>query len=144
MGMKQSYFAFGDPLAWFERKLHPYRHRAGVTLNGHDTEVHWTQRAERAMDRLTQPLRVEMQIYFACVVKKRVLFHEADDLAFTPVNAHLAITFRPVEASSCDPVTFAKNHPERRDMPAPAAGRMHARRLFIDFRKGAWWGDFEI
>ncbi len=145
MGMKQSYFAFGDPLAWLDRKLHPYRHQALTELNGHEIAVSWTRRADQAMSLRDTPLRAEMQLYFSCVVKKRVLFHDADDgLDFTPVNTQLAIAFRPVEASSCDPVAFAANHPERREMSATGAAKMRAKRLFVDFRQGQWLGEFEV
>lgn len=85
-----------------------------------------------------------MQLYFSCVVKKRVLFHEEGEIKGEPVSNRLHIDFRAVEALACDPVTFTNNYPERRQLTSAAAVKMHPSRLFLDYRHGQWQGNFVV
>jgi len=146
MGIRQSYFALGElhPIKIFERLVHPYRPLAMVQLRGHPLHISATSRAVRAMAQRKQPLQVEMQLYFSCVVKKRVLFHETGEDAGETVSDMLRVDFRAVEALACDPVAFAANYPERRQLTSPAATKMHPSRLRIDYRNGNWYGDFTV
>lgn len=146
MTLGQSYFFLGDlaPRRLLERALNPYRHQATVTMHNTPLDVLWSGRAGKVLSGRDKPLHVEMQLYFSCVVKKRVLFHEYKDDSGITVKGKLNLEFVPVEASSCDPVEFASNYPVRRVMDSPAAGRMHPSVLRIDFRKGRWEGEFDI
>lgn len=147
MSMKNSYFALPSPFALLERWLNPERHSATVTLHTTPLRVHWTRRAERQLARRSQPLLVEMQLYFTCVVKKRVLFHEAateGELAWHPVNEGLKVAFRTVEANSCDPLEFAANFPVKREFDSSGARQMHPAQLHLDYRKGVWVGEFTV
>lgn len=147
MSMKNSYFEFPNPFARLERWLNPEAHNSELTLHNKPVTVRWTQRAERQLARRDHPLLAEMQLYFTCVVKKRVLFHEtggSDGVEGLAVNEHLHIAFRPVEANSCDPVEFAANFPVRREFDSSAAVKMHPTSLHIDFKNGAWSGEFTV
>lgn len=146
MGIKQSYFALGElhPLRIAERLLHPYRLLADVQLRGRPLHISATGRATRALARCKQPLQVEMQLYFSCVVKKRVLFHQDGECGGEQVNDKLCVNFRAVEALACDPVAFASNYPERRQLTSAAAQKMHPSHLYIDYRQGRWQGSFDI
>ncbi len=146
MGIKQSYFALGElhPFRIIERRLHPYRPLAKVQLLGHPLHITATSRAARALAQRQQPLQVEMQLYFSCVVKKRVLFHEAGERTGESVSDKLTVDFRSVEALACDPVAFAANYPERRQLTSVAARKMHPSQLYLDYRKGKWYGDFTV
>lgn len=90
------------------------------------------------------PLIAEMQLYFTCVVKKRVLFHDETELTTEPVNERLSITFRAVDSTSCDPEKFAQNYPIRRELESHATMKLSPSLLLIDFRRGKWIGDFNI
>lgn len=146
MGFKQSYFALGElhPLRVIERILNPYQALADVEMRGHPLHIETTRRAARALAQRDQPLTVEMQLYFSCVVKKRVIFHEEGEHDEERVTDKLSIVFRPVEALSCDPVAFAANYPERRQLTSSAALKMHPSRLSLDYRQGCWCGSFTI
>lgn len=146
MGIKQSYFALGElhPLRILERLLHPYRPLTEVQLLGHPLHISATRRATRALARRKQPLQVEMQLYFSCVVKKRVLFHQDGEYGGESVNDKLSVDFRAVEALACDPVAFAENYPERRQLTSAAAEKMHPSHLYLDYRKGVWYGSFTV
>lgn len=100
-------------------------------------EVRWTGRAEQALSQHSKPLVVEMQVYFTCVVKKRVLFYEQDKPQGTPVDERLNILFNVVESNSCDPVEFANNFPVKQVFSSPAANKMKPSALEIDYRNGS-------
>ncbi len=149
MSLKNTYFAIANPLAQLTRWLNPSEHQAELQLRDQPLAVRWTGRAERQMRRLAQPLLVEMQLYFSCVVKKRVLFHEQQgeqplEQEGIKVNERLQVIFRTVQSNACDPVEFAAHYPEQRELDSTAAKRMHARALRIDYADGQWQGEFEI
>lgn len=144
----QSYFALPDccnPGKWLDRKLNPYHHSADADLHGHPLAIHLTRRAARELSQLTRPLLVEMQLYFSCVVKKRVLIHAADHAeSYQSAYHNLSVKFRCVEADSCSPEEFASHYPGKKQMTAPAITKMHARKLFLDYKKNEWLALFDI
>lgn len=142
LNLHGSYFSIDNPLSKLERWFHRYRYRAAVVINRRPVEVCWTARAERAMRKLERPLLVEMQLYFSCVVKKRVLFHDHSELAMVEVNRRLQLAFNPVASAACDPQTFAQSHPGGRDLSANAAAKMLPRVVEIDYRRQRWQGQF--
>lgn len=148
MGLQQTYFSLGglNPLPALERLRHPYRHQRQTTLRGKTLLVRWTARAERELARRDSPLQVQMQLYFSCVVKKRVLFPESGD---TPqdgvvVDERLAIQLRTVQSDRCDPISFAANYPIQAELDSQQASQMRARELRIDYRQGQWQGEFFV
>ena len=147
MSMKNSYFELPSLVALLEKWLNPEVQRVNLTLRDRPLMVGWTRRAEKQMILLEQPLLAEMQLYFSCVVKKRVLFHQQEPsvtLEWITAGDHLKVAFRPVEASSCDPVEFAANYPVHNEFKSDAAVRMHPSRLQIDYRNGNWKGEFSV
>ena len=137
-----SYFAVPDPRRALERYLHRYRHRRTAILGERPVEVCWTERAARELRRREQPLAVELQLYFSCVVKKRVLFHERIPRAAAPVTDKLRLTYRAVASAACDPLEFAASYPQGEVLSSAAAARMIPRRVELDFRRGGWEGGF--
>ncbi len=146
MRLAQSYFAVGElnPLRMIEHLLNPYQPLVDIDWAGHPLQIACTRRARAAMEGRRQPLGVEMQLYFSCVVKKRVLFHEGGVADGVQAGDRLEIVFRTVEALSCDPVEFAADYPERRQLTSVAAEKMRPSHLCLDFRRGDWYGEFTI
>ena len=144
MGIHSGYFEIKNPLLILEQWLHPYRHQNEVDYRGKILHVNWTNRAHRQLQERKQPLIVEMQIYFSCVVQKRVLFHEQLAHDTIDVNNYLSIVLRPVQAKSCDPEEFAKNHPVEKEYESQAARQFQPTLLNIDYRKGEWSGEFFV
>ena len=140
---RASYFAIDNPLRLLERGLNRFRYHGNVLINQREVAVRWTARAERQLQRLEQGLVVELQLYFSCVVKKRILFHrEPADFDHTPVNNRLGLVFQPIASAVCDPREFAANYPQGRNLSAGRAGRMVPRTVELDFRQGNWEGQF--
>ena len=142
LNLQAGYFAIESPWRLLDRWLNRYRYRHTVLHKGREVEVRWTRRAEHALQASPQPLIVELQLYFSCVVKKRVVFHQQADFATTRVNGRLEIAFRPIASRACDPREFALHYPVGKDLSAGPAARMIPRSVEIDFRRGAWEGQF--
>ena len=144
LNLQASYFTIENPLRQFERRLNRFCHRASARVNRREVELRWTERAEAELQREDGRLVVELQLYFSCVVKKRVLFHR-QRVAFetVPVDDRLELAFRPIASAVCDPDEFAANYPEGRDLAEGLAARMVPRAVEIDFRRGRWEGQFQ-
>jgi len=142
--LKGSYFSIGSPLQSLERWLYFYCHHQTIVLQGKNLRVEWTDRADRALRTRSEPLIVEMQLYFSCVVKKRVVFHEAGEMEAQVVNDSMRIMLRAIQAAACNPEEFAKNYPLGRILKSPAATKMIPGKICIDFRRGDWEGEFDF
>ena len=142
LNLSASYFAIDNPLRRLDRRIDKYQHHQTARVNQRVVDVCWTGRAEAALQSSQQPLVVELQLYFSCVVKKRVLFHRQAEFDTTAVNNKLALAFRPIASAVCDPREFSLNHPVGKDLSQGVAARMVPRRVEIDFRQGEWEGQF--
>ncbi len=133
-----------NPLVLLERLCNRPGLGRTISFHGAELEVVWTRRAEHELKKRERPLIIEMQLYFSCVVKKRVLFHEKTADNSVPVTQGIAVQFRAVQASSCDPVEFARHYPVAQTLTSNAAMRMRPHRMELDFRRGQWCGEFAI
>jgi len=137
------YFAIENPLRSLERWLHRFRHCQTVHINQREVEISWTGRADRELQRRNQALVVELQLYFSCVVKKRVLFHSrAVEFDSIRVNDDIEIAFQPIASAVCDPQEFAASYPQGKNLSAGKAARMVPRAVEIDYRRNNWEGQF--
>lgn len=143
LNLQASYFAFENPRRLLERRFHRYRHCQTVRINQREVGVSWTGRAEKELQRSDRALVVELQLYFSCMVKKRVLFHhqpvEFDSIR---VNDKMEIAFQPIASAVCDPQEFAASYPQGKNLSAGKAARMVPRTVEIDYRLGNWEGQF--
>lgn len=147
MNLHASYFhvpTLSDLYAYLDRKLHPYRHFYIINLRDSRTLIRWTKRANQALEKRHDPLVAEMQLYFSCFVKKRVVFSDQCISPVIRVNDRLCVGFSTVESLSCDPVEFAQNFPVKKKMSTPGAKKMHPSLLELDYRNGKWIGWFRI
>ncbi len=143
LGLPRSYFAIPDPLRLIERWIHRNRYHQSLSIDGRVLELRWTGRAQRALECRREPLIVELQLLFSCVVKKRVLFHDRAPFERVPVAGKIEIAFHPVASAACDPVEFARDYPVDRSLDGVAARKMVLPNwVEIDYRRGAWEGRF--
>lgn len=147
MNIHASYFALSpafNPFYLLDKWRNPYRYQHTINLRGHALAISWTQRAQRAMQERSLPLIVEMQLYFSCVVKKRVIFHDHAEFDLVGVSEWLRVGFRPVQSASCDPDEFARNYPVQRPFDSYAAAKMNPRWLLIDYKNDSFVGEFGL
>ena len=142
LDLPASYFSIPDPRRVLDRLLHRCRHRRSASIGERRVEVCWTERAARELQRRRQPLVVELQLYFSCVVKKRVLFHDHAIADSVPVSNELRLAFRAITSAACDPLEFAANYPQGEVLSNAASARMLPRRVELDFRQYGWEGAF--
>jgi len=144
MNLQNSYFAISNPLFIIDRWLHPRKYSNKLMLGNASLNVSWTARAEQKMQCRHEPLIVEMQLYFSCMVKKRVLFHDQTEFDTVVVNDQLQILFRPVQSQQCSPEEFAQTYPVKQQLKSISAIKMKPKSLNIDFKKGQWVGSYDI
>jgi len=126
------------------RLINPFKFSEETNVNGKNFVIKYTKRANKALQKRTSQLIIEMQIYFSCVVQKRVLFHDSYKREMTSVNDKMAVALRVVESDSCDPDYYANNHPEKRELDSNAAKKMTAKELILDYKDGNWIANFKI
>ncbi|MDH4274271.1 MAG: hypothetical protein OEW08_04460 [Gammaproteobacteria bacterium] len=119
---------------------------ATVNINGKKVSVVCTKAATKALALRTQPLIVELELYFSCLIKKFVHFHEtAPDRPLVIVNDKLSIYFRTVTSTACSFEVAARlgRQPEV-EINNDVVHRLAPKRVNIDYKKGTWVGTFEL
>ncbi len=114
-----------------------------VTLYGKTLLVELSPAAQQALRQRATPLFAEIHLVFGCLIVKRVRFRETIADAAVAVTDKLFVNFRPVRyQKSCRLSDIdADENPE--DFPLVAERRGYVPdRLTLDFRNGAWAGEF--
>lgn len=142
LNLQASYFTIDSPRRVLERWFNRFQYCRTVRINQREVEVKWTARAERELRQLDQGLVVELQLYFSCVVKKRILFHAGSEIDAIRVNDRLGLTFQAIASAVCDPREFASSYPQGKNLSGGKAARMVPRTVEIDFRQDGWEGQF--
>ena len=113
-----------------------------ATIHGKPVRVTWSASAEREMRNRRSPVLVEMELYFSCLIRKRVRFHEVGgEASYVSINEHLQVTFRPVMTKSCSTLDET-GKPPLDDMPVVNPAAFVPGWLTIDFKRGQWQGEF--
>jgi len=119
---------------------------ASVVINGRDVAVEWTSAAARELSRRDQPLIVELELYFSCLVKKFVHFREdAGERVAVAANDKLLLYYRPVTSTACSFAVAERlgRQPET-ELHTAAVGRISPKKVSIDFARGAWKGSYSL
>jgi hypothetical protein len=114
-----------------------------VTLYGKAMLVELSTAAQHALQSRATPLFAEIHLVFGCLIVKRVRFKDTISSVAVAVTDKLFVNFRPVRyRKSCRLADIdADENPE--DFPLVAERRGYVPdRLSLDFRKGAWVGEF--
>jgi hypothetical protein len=115
-----------------------------VTVNGKPVTVECTTAAARKLAERSRPLVVELELYFSCLVKKFVHFHdEAPPRATVRVADNLHLYFRVVTSTACTMELAERlgRQPET-ELDTVAARKLAPRRVRLDFAKGDWRAEF--
>lgn len=107
---------------------------------GRQLTIHTSKAADRALLERNEPLIVEMELYFSCLIRKQVRFpRQAQNCQ--PVNDSLMITFRPVMTSHCN-VEPGDGPPPLTDFPIERAEAYVPHWLKLDYANDQWQGEF--
>lgn len=115
-----------------------------VSVNGKPLAVEWTRAAARKLAERSRPLVVELELYFSCLVKKFVHFHEeAPARATIQVSDKFHLFFHAVTSTACtmDVAERLGRQPET-ELDTPVARRFAPKRLRLDFSRGKWQASF--
>lgn len=117
-----------------------------VQINGRQVSVEWTKSAARELAQRAQPLVVELELYFSCLVKKFVHFHEmAPQRDTIAVSDKLAVFFRPVTSTACSfEVADRLGRQPEIELDTPNVRKIAPKRVSIDYVRGVWKGNFWI
>lgn len=100
--------------------------------------------ARKEMEKRDSPLLVEMELYFSCLIRKAVRFNQAAGLRnAVQVTPQLTVGFRPICTKVCRAEDFDKEPPVE-DFAILKPEAFVPKQLNIDFRKGQWWGEFQM
>lgn len=111
----------------------------GIVLEGKVLRIRLSKRAEQALEQRRTPLLAEMELYFSCLIRKRVRFLE--DGEGLEVSDGLRVSFRPVMTRVCG-TDYAGEEPPLTEFPLQDRGRFLPRWLTIDYCNGKWTGEF--
>jgi hypothetical protein len=113
-----------------------------VEILGKEVLVEWSASAEKKLQVLAEPLLVEMELYFSCLIRKAVRFgRNAQAGDFALAAPRLKVGFRPVMAKSCR-ISDAEGEPPLEDFPIVKPEAFVPKRLAIDYSGGEWKGEF--
>ncbi|MBI5718782.1 MAG: hypothetical protein HZC37_13960 [Burkholderiales bacterium] len=118
--------------------------RSAVVINGKSVSIEWTRSAERALVDRSRPLVVELELYFSCLVKKFVRFHdEPAGRAAVGVGDKLMLCFRSVTSTACTMEVAERlgRQPET-ELDTAASKQFAPKRVRLNFRGGRWQGEF--
>ncbi|MDD2700802.1 MAG: hypothetical protein PHH36_06130 [Sideroxydans sp.] len=117
-----------------------------IEINGRQVLVEWSKAAARELAQRSQPLVVELEIYFSCLVKKFVHFHEVQLQRETiAVSDKLAVFFRPVTSTACSfEVADRLGRQPEIELDTPNVRKFAPKRVKLDFVRGNWLGEFWI
>lgn len=106
--------------------------------------VNLSKRAERQLQSRTQPLVVVLELYFSCLIRKRVLFPESvveNGITVQSPDSNLLISFLPVMSTVCS-VNENPDGPPLSAFPIKSPEKFSPSWLKIDYKGGRWQGEF--
>jgi hypothetical protein len=119
---------------------------ATVSINGKSVVVEWTPSAAQALAVRERPLVLELELYFSCLVKKFVHFHDdAPGRTTVAANDRLQLFFRAVTSTACTIETAERlgRQPET-ELDTVTARKLAPKRVRLDHRKGEWQATFSM
>lgn len=116
-----------------------------LRLGARELELRVTTSAERALVAERGPLDIELELYFSCLIRKRVCFRtdaHQDAVARTALTDTVTVSFRPVMTHACPLAEAGEGAPALRALPIVRPEAFTPRWLALDHRSGKWAGEF--
>ncbi len=117
-----------------------------IEIHDKPVKVSVTAKACAQLAKLSTPMRAEMELYFSCLIRKRVLFtqlpedpQQADDTA--EALPGLFISFNPVTTKECR-IVDNPDGPLLKAMPIKQPARFVPDWIKIHHRSGQWIGEY--
>lgn len=115
-----------------------------ILIANKPVELHLSQAARQALALRSKPLYAEMELYFSCLIRFKVRFHEQPSHGEgVPVSDKLIVNFRPVMTEACGK-DYEGDEPPVTDFPIVRPGAFVPKWLRIDYHHGEWHGEFGL
>jgi hypothetical protein len=113
-----------------------------IDFHGKTVQVELSHTAQSHLQQAQNPLFVEMELYFSCLIRKKVRFNSdrAKDNA-VPVSDRLSVSFHPVMTRACHK-DYEGDAPPLTEFPIEKPAPYVPRWLKIDYKAGQWCGEF--
>ena len=113
-----------------------------IEIEGKQVYVEVTNKAGNALSKRISPLLVEVELYFSCLIRKKVRFRDLDkEGKGQPVTDKLSLTFRPVMTKVCGK-DYEGDEPPLADFPIEKAQPYVPSWVKIDYLRNQWYGEF--
>ncbi len=106
-------------------------------------QLELTPRAAKALSGLSEPLQVQLELLFSCLVRKRIHFsprERGDAFSLQCGNDKVAVEFRPIMTKAC--TISGDDAPDYVDFPIQRAEAFIPKWLKLDFKNQQWAGEF--
>lgn len=115
-----------------------------VELVGREVNIELTRAASKQLASMESSLKLEMELYFSCFIRKQVRIRQTLDTKYQAVvSDKLEIGFRPVMTRVCGLTDTDDNgKTPLTDFPIAKPECYVPHWLKLDYRKGEWQGDF--
>lgn len=114
-----------------------------VEIEGRTVEVRLSAKASNRLKQRTLPLVAEMELFFSCLLRKRVRFRDLTEMDNGgSASDNLVVTFRPVMTRHCGLDYFEGDEPPMTDFPIVRIAPYVPHWLSVDWRGGEWVGEF--
>jgi hypothetical protein len=115
-----------------------------VSMNGKPVAIEWSRAAQATLARRSHPLTLELELYFSCLVKKFVHFHESvPERETIAVSDQLRVYFHAVTSTACsmDLAQRLGRQPEM-ELDGAAVRKLAPKGVWLDHRQGAWAAEY--
>ncbi len=115
-----------------------------VRLGERDVQLRLSERARAQLARAPVPLDIEMELYFSCLLRKRVYFRTAphpDCAARANLSAQVSVSFRTVMTKGCS-IGEVINEPAVEPVALARTTEFTPKWLALDYARGKWSGEF--
>jgi hypothetical protein len=117
-----------------------------IEINGRQVALDVTPGAEVALVTARAPLHIDMELYFSCLIGKRVNFVETPPehtVGRARLTDRVTVGFRAYATETCQ-AGDQRHALESKIIPLDRAERYMPKWLKIDYRDGAWSGEFGL
>lgn len=113
-----------------------------IQIEGKTVRIKLSSAAVDALQKRLSPLHVEMELYFSCMIRKKVRFYEkSPDRDEVSVTDRLRLGFRPIMTKRCS-IDETADSPPVTDFPIARPAGFIPHWLKIHYHKGEWQGEF--
>lgn len=104
----------------------------------------FSEKAVAALAKRSEPLNIELELYFSCLIRKRLRFVDViaeDGIVLESPRENVNLYFRPVMTKVCS-VDEVINVPEMERFPIAKPEAFIPKWVKVDYKRGQWLGEF--